>query len=245
MSDSERFLGGGGLADKLFRAGIDEAPSPRVVQRTLVALGAGAATLGAAGIGAAAGLGAATGAEGAATVLGTAGLVKFLAIGVVSGVAVSSASWSVTTALEQSRDVERAPVVQPVNPRVERAAPATPAVGVPIPLAPEPLASVAEPVAPRAPAGPEDASPLAAEVALVDRAHAALRRGDAGGALAALESYERTFAAPRLLPEVLALRMDASDRLGDLSAARLWAGRLLSQFPKSAQAARARALIER
>jgi len=239
MSDSQRLLNGGGLAEQLLRAGVEEAPSPRVVQRTLVALGAGAATLGAAGVGAAAG------AQGATAVLGTAGVVKLLAIGAVAGTAVSGASWGVTSVLAPERTVERAAVVERAPARVEHAPSPTPVVIAPVLPAPEPAASVAAPAAPRATATPESPTPLAAEVALVDRAHAALRRGDATNALAALVSYERVFDSPRLLPEVFALRMDASARLGDDAAARLWAERLLSHFPRSAQAPRARVLLER
>jgi hypothetical protein len=128
------------------------------------------------------------------------------------------------------------------------------------PLPSEPVASIAPPPATEdAPSPPPprqappsasfppvaERAPLAPEVALVDRAHAALRRGDAPAALAELASYEQDFSEPRLLPEVLALRMEASDRLGDATAARFWAGRLLGRFPRSAQAARARALLER
>jgi hypothetical protein len=109
--------------------------------------------------------------------------------------------------------------------------------GAPPPPRQAPPSASFPPVAERA--------PLAPEVALVDRAHAALRRGDAPAALAELASYEQDFSEPRLLPEVLALRMEASDRLGDATAARFWAGRLLGRFPRSAQAARARALLER
>jgi Tfp pilus assembly protein PilF len=43
---------------------------------------------------------------------------------------------------------------------------------------------------------------------------------------------------------VFALRMEASESAGDGQAARRWASRLVSRYPGSAQAARARALLE-
>jgi hypothetical protein len=243
MTEPRRLLSDprGGLESVLLRAGAEEEPSSRALERTVAAVGAGAATLGvtAAAASAPAVVGAAT-----ATSLGAAGAVKLLAIGAVVGVASGGALFGVTKVVERSEG-KPVPVVAAsaaVAPR-EAAYPMPVIVQDSIPSAEVPAV---EPPAPRpvAARAPSVGSPLAAEVALVDRAHASLRRGDAGGALGILASYESAFESPRLLPEVFALRMEASESAGDRQAARRWASRLVSRYPRSAQAARARALLE-
>jgi hypothetical protein len=244
MTEPRRLLSDprGGLESVLLRAGAEEVPSPRALERTVAAVGAGAATLGVVTAAASAPVGAGAA---AVTSLGAAGAVKLLAIGAVAGLASGGALLGVARVVEQ-RTAEPVPVVAPA---VSGVAPLEPAPAPPPVVAkeePPPAVPAAEPPAPRpvttstATAG----APLAAEVALVDRAHGALRGGDARGAVAILAAYESAFASPRLLPEVFALRMQASERAGDGRAARLWAGRLVSRYPRSAQAARARALLE-
>lgn len=246
MTEPRRLLSdpSGGLEAELLRAGVAEEPSSRAVERTVVAVSAGAATLSV--VSAAASAPVAIGAT-AATSLGVAGITKLLAIGAVAGLASGGALLGITKAVEH-----RAETPAHVAPTVATATPVAEAPSIPPPPVAAPEASpVAEPSAAPAPAAhPAPASalsegtPLAAEVALVDRAHAALRGGDARGALATLAAYESAFASPRLLPEVFALRMEASESAGDGTAARLWASRLVSRYPKSAQAARARTLLE-
>lgn len=243
MTEPRRLLSdpNGGLESMLLRAGAEETPSPRAVERTIAAVGAGAATLGVAATvaGAPVVAGAAT-----VTTLSAGGAVKLLAIGAVAGLASGGAIYGVSRAVSQT-DAKPAPVVAPV---VTAQAPPEPA---PVPVVvPESLPPAEPPVAeapsprPAAASARSTGSPLAAEVALVDGAHAALRRGDARGALAALAPYEASFESPRLLPEVFALRMEASETAGDARGARLWASRLVSRYPKSAQAAGARALLD-
>jgi hypothetical protein len=233
-------LDAGGLGAKLLRAGVDERPSSRIVERAVLAVGAGTATLGAASL-----VGAATSAPTAA--LGAGAVLKLLSIGAAVGVAASGATWGVSTALQQESAPERTEPSMAAT--VERHSEPV----LPTPRSEAPLPSVSAsmpaptPVRPPPPSAAfdvrEDGAPLAPEVEMVDRAHGALRRGDASSVLAELSGYEQTFQTPRLLPEVFALRMEASQKLGDEPAARLWAGRLLSRFPKSAQAARAKALL--
>lgn len=246
MTEPRRLLSDpeGGLSSMLLRAGVDEEPSPRVVERTVIAVSAGTATLGVAGVAASAP--AAAGAT-AATSLGAAGVAKLLAIGAVAGVASGGALVGVTRAVEH-RVAAPVPVVAPAVTLTSPVGPSiAPPPGAASGAAPSAsLSVIAAPPAPRAaPASAaSDGAPLAAEVELVGRAHGALRGGDARGALAILAPYESTFALPRLLPEVFALRMEASESAGDASAARLWAGRLVSRYPRSAQAAKARAVLE-
>jgi hypothetical protein len=233
-----------GLGARLLRAGAEERPASKVVERTVLALGAGTATLGAASL-----VGAATSAPSAA--LGAGAVLKLLGIGAAFGVAASGATWGVTTAFER----ESAPArPHPRATATVKALVAPPVLPSAVPPPPAPPASVpqvtqvADAPAPRSSAAfdvKDEGAPLAREVGMVDRAHAALKRGDARAVLAELAPYEQTFETPRLLPEVFALRMEASQESGDDAAARLWAERLLSRFPKSAHAVRAKAILER
>jgi len=73
--------------------------------------------------------------------------------------------------------------------------------------------AVAPPAAEPPPAAPEGAprpslGSLGAEVGLLDEARSALAGHDAARALRAIESYERTFPAGRLLTEATALRIE-------------------------------------
>jgi hypothetical protein len=243
MTDPRRLLSDphGGLEAALLRAGAEEEPSRRAVERTVAAVGAGAATLGI--VGAAASAPVVAGAA-AASSLGAVGAVKLLAMGAVAGLASGGALFGVSRVVNE-RPEKPVPVVAPAETAVAPPLPAPPppVVTVEAPPVVEPPVSAAP--APRpAPASTEpEGTPLATEVALVDRAHAALRRGDASEALAILAAYESAFASPRLLPEVFALRMEASERAGDAGAARQWASRLVTRYPRSAQAARAYAVL--
>jgi hypothetical protein len=248
MTEPRRLLSDprAGLESTLLRAGAEEEPSSRALERTLAAVGAGAATLGvsAGAASAPAVVGAAT-----ATSLGAAGAVKLLAIGAVLGLASGGALYGVTKVVERAEKPASAlaPVATPAIASVPAASAPPVVVEVPPPVVEppaEPPAVKAPPSRSTAPSAPSIGSPLAAEVALVDRAHASLRRGDAPGALRILTPYESAFESPRLLPEVFALRMEASESAGDRQAARLWASRLVSRYPRSAQAARARTLLD-
>jgi hypothetical protein len=235
MTDPRRLLSDprGGLESELLRAGAEEEPTARAVERAVAAVGAGAVTLGVAGVAASA-------------PVGVAGTVKLLAIGAVAGLASGGALLGVTRAVAQ-RSEKPVPVVVPAANVAEPVAPARPTLPAVAPAALPTLEGPAgEPPAPRpaAASAPATGAPLAAEVALVDRAHGLLRGGDARGALGVLATYESAFASPRLLPEVFALRMEASEGAGDGGAARLWASRLVSRYPRSAQAAKARTLLE-
>jgi hypothetical protein len=88
-----------------------------------------------------------------------------------------------------------------------------------------------------------DAERLAEEVQAVDRARALVAAGRASDALAALDDYERRFPIRRFAPEGLYLKMEALLGAGQRGAARDAAARLLSQYPKSPQAPRARQVL--
>jgi hypothetical protein len=89
----------------------------------------------------------------------------------------------------------------------------------------------------------DEPPPLAAEVVFVDRGRAAYQGGDLVAAERALAGYEREFAVPRLLPEVLYLRMEIATQRGDRARAVALAERILRQHARSPHAARARRVL--
>lgn len=112
--------------------------------------------------------------------------------------------------------------------------PATPASALPPPPPPSP---------PAAPA--VDARRLAAEVAILDRARTALRRGDPAAAAAALDAHAREFADGALVAEAELVRIETLVRRGDTAAARERARGFLIRFPQSPLAKRLRSLVDR
>ena len=78
---------------------------------------------------------------------------------------------------------------------------------------------------------------------LVLRARAALDGGSPQQALAILAGYEASFDELRFVPEVLSLRMQAHQRVGNVQAAEQLAQRIVSAYPRSSQAGRARQLL--
>jgi hypothetical protein len=260
MTDPERFLDHppSELGALLLRAGSEEGPSHRSLQRTLSALGVGvtalgaatsASALGTAGTAATAGLGAGAAAAAVGTKwagsLGVVVLAKWGGVGVASGIAVALAVHGGTAA------VQRAPVAAlSTAPAVVTSVPSAVVVSARAPhateteqAAPEPPAAVASEAKSSAIAAEEEAAPLAAEVAFVDRGRAAYQHGDALGAERALSGYEAEFAEPRLLPEVLYLRMEIATQRGERARAVALAERILRQHARSPHAARARLVL--
>jgi hypothetical protein len=259
MTDPERFLDHppSELGALLLRAGSEEGPSHRSLQRTLSALGVGvtalgaassASALGTAGTAATAGLGAGAAAAAVGTKwagsLGVVVLAKWGGVGVASGIAVALAVHGGTAA------VQRAPVAALSTPAVVTSVPSAVVASAPAPhaieterAAPEPPAAVASEAKSSASVAEEEAAPLAAEVAFVDRGRAAYQHGDALGAERALSGYEAEFAEPRLLPEVLYLRMEIATQRGERARAVALAERILRQHARSPHAARARLVL--
>jgi hypothetical protein len=81
---------------------------------------------------------------------------------------------------------------------------------------------------------------LAQELSLVDAAQASLAEGDAAGALARLDAYERSYPRGRLELEADVLRIDALDASGQNDAARDRADVFLSRNPHSVLATHVR-----
>jgi outer membrane protein assembly factor BamD (BamD/ComL family) len=84
---------------------------------------------------------------------------------------------------------------------------------------------------------------LHAEIALIDRARAALAGGDPKQALAVLGTYSRSYPRGTLGPEATLLKIQAWVALGDRARARSLGRAFLEAHPKSPLAARVRSLI--
>lgn len=244
--------GGSGLLCALLSAAREEQPPGAALQRTLTAVGVGAA-LTAHGASAAKVAGTAR-ALGSAT-LGTAKgaatptlvvVAKWLSIGALTGGIASSALYAVSGALAPppprvapNATAEPAPAASlpPAATGVTNA----PEIPAPSTLATRPAPQVAAPVASQAEADP--GAPLSAQVAALDSARQAVRLGDAARALELLRDYETRFPDGRMLPEALFLRLEAFTLQGDKSDAEAVARRILRVYPSSPHAARARAVL--
>jgi hypothetical protein len=108
----------------------------------------------------------------------------------------------------------------------------------------DPAMSAAGSAPASAPSSPAPLRTLGAELARVDRARAALARGDALQALHELDGYERAFPARQLGLEASMLRMEAHLRRGDLTRARELARRILAAPVPPLHARRAREVLE-
>jgi hypothetical protein len=259
MTDPERISKrASGLAAQLLRAGADEQPSEVSVERTLAALGVSAAALTTTTAAAAAGgaqLSSATAASaGGAKAATLTLLAKWVGVGVVGGIGLASVA-TVATAPKSAEPAAQASVVvaPAVSAAAKKLAPAPqPSAAVvaaeepPVDVAPTPAAPhVAPSAAPAVAPEPvlEVGTPLAAEVAYVDRARALVASGQSAQGLALLRGYEHDFPEARLLPEVLFLQLETLDRLGRSGEARAAARRLVDGFPQSPHANRARKLL--
>ncbi|HEU0033444.1 MAG TPA: hypothetical protein VFQ53_22585 [Kofleriaceae bacterium] len=115
------------------------------------------------------------------------------------------------------------------------------------PAEPAPVETV-EPAPPAPPAPPPvqiDTRRLAAEVAVLDRARAALRAGDGTAALAALDEHAREFSDGALVAEAEVVRIETLIHNRQSAAARERAASFLSRFPQSPLARRVRSLLDR
>jgi hypothetical protein len=271
MADPTRLVEKRGLAGSLLRVGAEELPSRDHVRRVALAIGAGAA-LGsstAAATGAAAGTAGSVISKAGGPVT-FAVLGKWLGIGTLTGVLTVTSAAQVERMRARSVAADApvptvevaAPALAPVAfvapdvpppPEVEAipAPPAKPSVS-PAPPAPgrakvvEPAPAMNEETLPQAaPSRTDDgaAAELAPEIAFVDRAWQALQRRDHDRALSELATYELRFPDLRLHPEVLFLRMEAERQLGHTENAVALARQIVSVYPRSAQAARARSIL--
>lgn len=141
-----------------------------------------------------------------------------------------------------------APQCEPVEPAPVEPAPLPPAPleSAPLPpvrVDPPPLRAAARaPVKPPTTKRPDDdlANALAQEAALLRRARAQLRDGDATAALRVLDEHSRRFAEGALVEEALVLRIDARCAAGQTERARADADTFLRRHAGSPLAARVR-----
>jgi hypothetical protein len=119
------------------------------------------------------------------------------------------------------------PAAPPFNPEPEGP---TPAASTPAPVRAKPRARAAA-----APAAPVAASSLRAELELLQRVQAALKRGEGSSALRALEAHRTTDST--LLAERRAARILALCQLGQIDDARRAAADFFKQHPESLQRA--------
>ncbi len=142
----------------------------------------------------------------------------------------------------------RAPEPAPARPAVAAittrnnttdAAPTAP----PVPAASPPTTIPAAPVAPASARPTRSADRLAAEVALLDRAHASLGAGDVDAALALLATHARDFADGALIDLREAARVQALCSAGRPAEAEAAAIVLLAAYPGSAVAQRHRDFV--
>jgi len=114
-------------------------------------------------------------------------------------------------------------------------------------VAPRPLASKPTREVDRAPARTPAASNgsgrVVEEAANLGRAHAALERGDASGALAELDGYARNFPSGALVVEAETLRIEALARHGDFARARALASVFLARESNGPAARRVRSVL--
>jgi hypothetical protein len=102
---------------------------------------------------------------------------------------------------------------------------------------PAPPTAAIAPAAER-PAGAAGPGALRDEIALIDGARAALAAGAPDHALTLLERYRARHPHGMLLPEALAMRIEAIDRSGDHARARSLARAFLAEYPHSPLAQR-------
>jgi hypothetical protein len=226
----------------LLRSADDDRAPARSLPRTLAAVGVGGAL--ASGAVAAKGASVAAGVS-AAKWTTLFGFSKWVGLAVISGVLVTG------TVVVARRAQQRTSVAAVSNPGAlpRRSATHMPATAV-APEAPRGAAVGADDPTPATAVGRRAAAvrsqpDISLEIASLDGARTALRRGNAGGALAALDRYDAEFGkSGGLRVEATVLRIDALLRSGNRARATALANAFLARNPKSPYAARVRALLE-
>jgi hypothetical protein len=220
VSEPKRLLDEGSDLDRLLlSAGLDEAPPPRALERTLAAIGVGTAV--GVGGGAAAGT-SALGAEAAAGAGASAGVAGggWLGAGaakIVLGLAVAGSAVGGGYFMAAHEAEERARVELQKGAGDDRLGSASPAGEGPVQLVVTPSGSSDRVAARPEPAGRADApttvpsgdSALRGEVELLDQARRALLAGDASACLARLAAYDKRFPQGQLKAEASELRQRA------------------------------------
>jgi hypothetical protein len=217
----------------------------------------------AASIGAGAAVGSATTAK-VATTASKLALIKWIVAGVIAAsaaaaigiVATRGGASSPGAAATPAAAATIAPAAPAVDPPAAPAAPAAPAEKTVRVLTPGELPSAKAEALPSArsatattttPRPDDDArgASVARELEAVDRARAAVRRGDGDGALAVLDAFDAEFPKSSLADEVVVIRIDALVRTGRTARAAELARAFVARKPASPYAARLRTIAER
>jgi TolA-binding protein len=242
---------GSALERELLNSALEDKPNASSRQRTMVALGLGAALATAAtavqGAGVVGALG--SGAGAAASPLTTASKVTALAIAKWLGGGVVAGAVTVGAIQEVTLPKEPTPVAASAARAAPKAIPAeTRRAGMPR-VTPSAEATALRALAP--PSGaPSSAfedlprSLVASEVGALDRARAALAAGKPKQALTLLDRYHRKFPEGVLRPEAELVRVQALAKLGDLNAVAVGARSFLDEHPSSPHAPKVRSLLD-
>ena len=246
MNEPRRLLDGeaSDLARSLLDTARDDAPGDAFVQRTLVAVGAGAVVLSATAIAAGAGSAAGSAALETAPATGLGLMVaKWIGIGATAGLITLGTAdgvkrFTAPPAATTPAAVTAAKVQHAVSLRPARPAPAVSSE----PPAQVPATKAAAPAFAPAPSSLADLTP---ELSALDSARAAASAGDATRALGELDGYAKKFPDGRLAQEAAYLRMQALEQRGDGAGAHAVARELLLRWPESPHAAHAREIVAR
>jgi hypothetical protein len=229
MTDPRRLLDGDATRAerKLLEAGLCEEPGTSGIGKTAAAIGVAAVVSAGTSIA-------------SAGKIGTMALIQWGTLIVAGGAGlVVGALW-----IGQRAAPPPAPVVAPaVSARYVPPAPPVRRMEAPAVVASATPVPERSPSTGRGSAQPPPAS-LREEVALIDVARQALSRGDASGALVALDRYAATHPRGMLSEEATLLRIESLAQSGNRPAAAQLARRFLATHPSSAHARRLSSLLE-
>lgn len=225
------------LLRELLSAAREEQPSRAGLERTLLAV----ATTGALTAASASAAASAAGAKGASS--GALLVAKWLGLGAIAGLATTTVALGLDSNPRASSPAASVAVVAKPSPAPRAVVAPSVAALVEAPAAPAATSLAAPPARPAASLARTSDAALAAELAALDAAKTALRAGSGQRALVLLRQYERDYPRGRLLPEALGLELNAFTSLGDPASARAVAQRIVTNFPGSPQALRARDLL--
>jgi TolA-binding protein len=219
-------------------ADLDEPPSGamrRVLTKAGVGVGVGLAVV------------ATSTTTASAAKLGPAVVGKWLAISVFVGagaVAAVQVARPSTTKLAQPALTSTAQEASPHAVPTPAATPALEPTDMIVPFEPSNIEAPAVATAPRATkAAPAASADISGEIAAISQARGALDKGNARGALAALDKYQQDYPRGALSPEATVLRIEALNVAGDRPRAKSLGDAFLKAHPKSPHAQRVRSLI--
>jgi len=241
VKDPQPLLDDGATAFELalLQAGDADQPTPKARQAALAALGLSGAVLGASSPVAAA-------AGSAVPSWGTRLLAaKWWTIGALVTASAAAGLGYATWHGEPAPTPSAKAAPQRAQPR--SVALATPPAGPDVAAPPSPaITSAQERVSSSLPRSPSSASNLGIQeqIALIDRARGAVAAHQPAAAMAALDDYQRRFPRGVLTQEATLLRVETLLARGDKTGAVRLGRQFLERYPRSAMAARVKALID-